>query len=1780
MLQKVSSRAAFIMVFLLLILTPLSPMADFIGSNAEAAGSTRHIYSFSDGSVENIALYQGGGPDTTTMVSLPKGAEVLDVELTLSGASSTGWSQVTSDSYEDWMDGNGNNVDSRSEELTLGFDSAEVLESKHKMDDEIQSASTAWLDNGSFSIRQPHTANSTETRFSEQVKITNTNLMAQGQGAILRNHDKLFMSTWSGSSFDKVVQRMNANNMSKDIVVDLQQGSCTLPSDPASTYYKSYAFRDWAVTDDEIMYGIFSTYKYFYSTSAPTQHHRVLKIDISDDWTWKCLDSYDIAPGFGEYTGIGYDRVNDKIWVAHGQQRRIVSYEFGDNGQFTRGQDMYSFTSSSSSNTACGQSTSMVRGLEAHDNFFYMRCMKGTYYQDTDQISAWAISGSSASLVPQSGTRDISALGNGLVYDGDRLLTVDCGYSSWQQKTLYYRELGIAIEYKTTPAPGTTTWIGETISTTDDVLAVNVRNHWSALSQGDRVDYWVSSDNGTHWEAVEKNQTIHFANPGKELVWKLQLIGSSAVSWWVNLEYTTEYSATGDWTSQVVNTGTEVGKARAVWVADVPPNTDLVVMISNDNGSSWQSADNNVEVNFPSSGGGGNEMLYNIQMSTTYSNETPKLDSFTLWYEEGYPDGPSLDIGDDNIWDWRSIIFLNESDIVASDDSPVGSVVSEAPGLVAAFNSHIPENGIGTVEIPIAVKARTPGRIKLTQLDIEYRLNTHVLDASLEGGLITPDGIYRNLVVRVGHGDEVDRVTEAVIGLDHSYGDNPAFKWIRGDTCNVEDNASEIINFDVGNCTSVTDDEGIVSITMPLEVNWTWDDERKMEAIVSANDELGVQVQSWTTDTLELNVENDIQLDGMRVWEETGRELYPGDWVRGGFNLSIAGGLHFENSAFSPQAGEFSIRVLAQNITHDGDPIGEPTILHQEGNPAFGQYNITFQSPIESAPGGMVLYVQAVDLHNSSTFTNPEYNTIKLIFDGNSPLVLFASPLSGSQMHVGAPAPGGQSVELIIQDSVDPPQVVDLHYWIGCEPGDHESCSDLNFNGLPEENEYRSKSLTTPETKAGGMNIFNGLIDDSMLLHGDRIAFYVSGEDSQHNQIAMGGGPVCADGPPYCGDKPGEIPPDWDNSLSWYSIRQEFEPVMDVDNSTILGHDDKTPLHPGTPYIATFTISDINGWSDVEYIQLALAGDFDDDETSIFALLSSDAKGMPSLHLESGGSGLAVSNLYSNIFLDPTNNSRMIVSIKFQLTWNFPEVWDTDGESYFIPKVWIEDKPCGLESDVPCNTHKAGLGNDMWSLDNDLRFDTQQGHLLAIELRDSTNHYNPEFDETLIGAGQVIRFSGRVLFSEDETPAPQGAFDIVLGDYDQEWVTSSRDGGYFSIDFLVPDVRSGHLDLRAKLADLPGLATDESEFNPRLRLAVDSERPTINTVTLDGILAGENVPISRAGNLQVMVETRDDQGFNADNPAILHYLVRAGEAEISRGSAPLPETTPFEDQFFWTGYLDLTDGGATMLLPSYTIDVWVTGSDASGNPYDSVNNQIGMPIASWPLALTGPDVSLKAADTIWWWSDPSPAPGDAVSLTIESRNSGATGEVSFVLQRRVGGDDWNTLDEKIIEMSSGKKGQVRLETIADGTSGQTLEHRLLLLDSGVEKERISISPLILTDDVERDGVALANQVAESQLSVIMYLIALGAMSYAVFAMVKMRKLQREEEVEPEDQTGEVLADLEGSKEVPAVPDVPDMTAKLTNPPSSGQGPPIPESGLPDGWTEDQWMHYGEQYLKS
>ena len=385
---------------------------------------------------------------------------------------------------------------------------------------------------------------------------------------------------------------------------------------------------------------------------------------------------------------------------------------------------------------------------------------------------------------------------------------------------------------------------------------------------------------------------------------------------------------------------------------------------------------------------------------------------------------------------------------------------------------------------------------------------------------------------------------------------------------------------------------------------------------------------------------------------------------------------------------------------------------------------------------------------------------------------------------------------------------------------------------------------------------------------------------------------------------------------------------------------------------------------------------------------------------------------------------------------------------------------------------------------------------------------------------------------------------------------------------------------------------DETSSFQRVRLAVDNSRPTIAAISLDEVASGSDLSIGACGNLLVMLETIDDYGFDLDEPAVLHYRVRAGEAEISRGSVPLPDTTPFGEQFFWTGSLDLTDTGATTLLPSYMVDVWVSGSDSAGNPFNTLGNSIDEPIASWSLALLGPSIDLDAATSTFSWDDPSPITQQTVGLEFEVRNLGGKGDVAFILQRAVDGGFWEDTARVDLVASAGAVVTGTLPAVANVKAGENIEFRLLVLVDEVEMDRKSLDPLLVKEETIRDGEALALQAQEGTFSIVLYLIALVSLSLAMWLLVMNRKI-RSGEVEDgiEDQTAEVIEELIHSKMLPQIDlnipppndlvlPVQTIPAPVAAPASTATRapPPIPPTGLPQGWTQDQWDHFGWQYV--
>ena len=149
--------------------------------------------------------------------------------MTLSGPLRTGWSQVVADDRVHWIRGAESNVDDRSGDLTLAMDNVSRNFLPHGNDAYVDANSDAWLDNGSNALRQPHTSNATETLYSQQLTKTSSSFMAQSQGAILKHHDWLFLSTWSSSSFHNVVERLYPNNATRESVITLDKPPAPCP---------------------------------------------------------------------------------------------------------------------------------------------------------------------------------------------------------------------------------------------------------------------------------------------------------------------------------------------------------------------------------------------------------------------------------------------------------------------------------------------------------------------------------------------------------------------------------------------------------------------------------------------------------------------------------------------------------------------------------------------------------------------------------------------------------------------------------------------------------------------------------------------------------------------------------------------------------------------------------------------------------------------------------------------------------------------------------------------------------------------------------------------------------------------------------------------------------------------------------------------------------------------------------------------------------------------------------------------------------------------------------------------------------------------------------------------------------------------------------------------------------------------------------------------------------------------------------------------------------------
>ncbi|MDA8759359.1 hypothetical protein N9M83_03905, partial [Candidatus Poseidonia alphae] len=203
---------------------------------------------------------------------------------------------------------------------------------------------------------------------------------------------------------------------------------------------------------------------------------------------------------------------------------------------------------------------------------------------------------------------------------------------------------------------------------------------------------------------------------------------------------------------------------------------------------------------------------------------------------------------------------------------------------------------------------------------------------------------------------------------------------------------------------------------------------------------------------------------------------------------------------------------------------------------------------------------------------------------------------------------------------------------------------------------------------------------------------------------------------------------------------------------------------------------------------------------------------------------------------------------------------------------------------------------------------------------------------------------------------------------------------------------------------------------------------------------------------------------------------------------------------------------------------------------------------------------------------------------VTADNLAGDGSVTFALQRLVDGGFWSTTSEASLEATSGRTLRASLPTVADVPAGQSVQYRVLVLVDGVEMDRHTVDSLMVKEETARDGDALSQQVSDDIFSITLFLIALISVSFGLWAMVMRRRFLNPEEEDEADQTN--VVDEEMKQNTKLVPDLTEAPAPTSPQPNMTAlpgldrtvPPPVPPTGLPNGWTTEQWDSYGWQYI--
>ena len=818
----------------------------------------------------------------------------------------------------------------------------------------------------------------------------------------------------------------------------------------------------------------------------------------------------------------------------------------------------------------------------------------------------------------------------------------------------------------------------------------------------------------------------------------------------------------------------------------------------------------------------------------------------------------------------------------------------------------------------------------------------------------------------------------------------------------------------------------ILQIDHRFKFTEQWNDEESLSVSVNLNAPSGPMLPvSMNFGLGDSNgVENDIAVKNWAIVNQNQvQSILSAPYLNPGDDVLVEVELGFENVPFSPspRTGSTLVRFLVDGTEVQSSSIISDGIVSFQWKAPVNRENVTLSIDVTPLSGQSIVY----DVPSSVIF---EFDTV-------DPELLGVSVSEFD--HVDARPL--TTIDFIIADRPILPSHAKAHLW-------RSWVDDINFDGAMQEEEVQIQLLQLPDNLSLVQGTYSLGLDTTDAFSGSFFSGWLEVADPAGNMM-LGAGT-------------------FDQPLFNIQINNDGSPQLgSTPASWNIG--DSIWVHPGESNILHLPLWDLNGISDISYVELDLAGNQNEP-----IVLKWNASTEQCISLD--------------IYLDiescnftPSQGSELFSSegtleVNFSLEWGF----DPDISLTRVPTVYVQD--------FRGQSNTLAVPELSWRFSGEMQVDPQTlSYEIDGEVVSALGTWVQPREDIEVGGELTWYRSSRAVVQPID-------LELTLGTSEANFDTLN---GTFSGIITAP-LASGSYGLFTSLHQPPNGAIDRTPNTPSAWFIVDDQVPSVVGVPspANGLTISESTWSAIPLEILISESDRLDEDSLQLNWAVHPEGIGLSSQSVINGSLSLSVIggRAFGDEIPCVAVLNLDELlTSTMRNDALELRIWATGQDRSGHEINPVFNDIDAPLAVWVLEqriaeYTFSTPEMKPSDNI--------AAGDTVSLGVSISNSGlADGDAQIFVELVESNGARTRIDARGIQIEAGTTYVYSKDWIPDREGTMWIEFQII-------NGPLAQTETVYVDEQRSEGLLAGISSVNPVLLVVIFLLTVSLVGLLIFGL--------------------------------------------------------------------------------